>query len=167
MKSLKIFTIILLAVVTSAKAQFTKAELQVGGLTCSMCAKATEKALSSLPFISEIKPDLSRNLYLITFKKDVPVKLDMISKKVKGAGFSVNYLKPTYNFANTKVANNTFSYAGDVFKIVSPADKALTGPVMLTLVDKGFAPASVSKKYEDKVTDAAETASGRTFHIAI
>ena len=166
MKTLKIYIILLLATVTVAKAQFTKAELQVSGLTCSLCARSTEKSLKALPFVSEIKPDLMRNLYVITFKNDVPVDFDMISKKVKGSGFSVNYLKTTFNFDNTKVADNTFTYGSDTFKLLN-VDKPLNGPVSLTIVDKGFAPNSVSKKYLGKNPETPAAAAGRTYHLAI
>lgn len=165
MKTLKIFIILLITTISAAKAQFTKAELQVSGLTCSMCSKATEKSLRTLNFIGDIKADLNRNVFVITFKKDMPVNLDQISKKVQGAGFFVNNLKATFNFDNVKVSNNTFSYEGDTYRLVSGGDKPLTGPVMVTVVDKGFAPAAISKKYGSQLADKAET--GRTYHIAI
>jgi copper chaperone CopZ len=163
MKTLKIFLVIFIASITAAKAQFTKAELQVSGLTCSMCSKATEKSLRTLNFIGDIKADLNRNVFVITFKKDVPVSLDQISKKVQNAGFFVNNLKATFNFDNVKVNNNAFSYGGDSYRLVNGDGKTLAGPVMVTVVDKGFAPASVYKKYN---TDKAE-ASGRIYHISI
>ena|ERR1700743_866856 len=164
MKTLKIFIVLLITTI-SAKAQFTKAELQVSGLTCSMCSKATEKSLRTLEFIGDIKVDLNRNVFLITFKKDAPVNLDQISKKVQNAGFSVNNLKATFNFDNVKIANNTFNYAGDTYHLVNTGDKILSGPVAVTVVDKGFAPAAVYKKYSNNTSDKSE--SGRTYHIAI
>src|SRR6478735_1468758 len=109
MKTLRIFIIALLATVSVAKAQSTKAELQVSGLTSSLCARTTEKSLKALPFVSEIKPDLMRNIYVITFKSDVPVDFSQISKKVKDSGFSVSYLKTTFNFDNAKIADNAFT----------------------------------------------------------
>jgi copper chaperone CopZ len=166
MKTLKIFILIFSLTATVAKAQFTKAELQVSGLTCALCAKSTEKALRTLPFVGDIKTDLIRNTYLITFKNDVPVSFEQISKKVQGSGFSVNSLKATYNFDNTKVANNLFSYGGDTYKLLSPADKTTTGNVNFIVVDQGFAPKSVSKKYLGQVADTAP-ASGRIYHLAI
>jgi copper chaperone CopZ len=165
MKTLKIYIILFIATVTVAKAQFTKAELQVSGLTCSLCAKSTEKAIKALPFVSEIKPDLIRNIYNITFKEGVPVDFEQISKKIKSAGFFVNYFKTTYNFANTTVAENAFTYGGDTYKLLN-ADKPLSGEVSLTIVDKGFAPNSVSKKYLGKNPEAP-AASGKTYHVAI
>jgi copper chaperone CopZ len=166
MKFLKISVILFIATVTVAKAQFTKAELQVSGLTCSLCARTTEKSLKALPFVSEIKPDLIRNVYFITFKNDVPVNFEEISKKVKSSGFSVSYLKTTFNFDNTKVADNTFTYGTDTYKLLN-ADKALTGPVSVTIVDKGFAPNSVTKKHLGKNPEEAATGTGRTYHLAI
>ena len=165
MKTLKIFIVLIITTISAAKAQFTKAELQVSGLTCSMCSKATEKSLRTLNFIGDIKADLNRNVFVITFKKDVPVNLEQISKKVENAGFFVNNLKAQFNFENVKVSNNAFSYGGDTYRFVSGGDKPLTGPVMLTVVDKGFAPAAVYKKYSSQLAEKAET--GHTYHIAI
>jgi copper chaperone CopZ len=165
MKTLKIFIVLLITTISAAKAQFTKAELQVSGLTCSMCSKATEKSLRTLNFIGDIKADLNRNVFVITFKKDMPVNLGEISKKVQNAGFFVNNLKATFNFDNIKVSNNAFNYAGDTYHLVSGGDKTLTGPVMVTVVDKGFATAAVYKKYSSQVADKDET--GHSYHIAI
>ncbi|WP_183562124.1 heavy-metal-associated domain-containing protein [Mucilaginibacter sp. SP1R1] len=166
MKTIKIFLLLFTLTVTAAKAQFTKAELQVSGLTCALCAKSTEKALRTLPFVSDIKTDLMHNLYLITFKNDVPVNFEQISKKVQGSGFSVNSLKATYNFDNTKIADNNFSYGGDTYKLLNAADKSLSGSINFTIVDSGFAPKSVSKKYLSQVTDTTPV-SGRIYHLAI
>jgi len=159
MKSLKIF-IALIILSASAQAQFTKAELQVSGLTCSMCSKATEKSLHTLNFIGDIKADLNRNVFVITFKKDVPVNIDLISKKVQDAGFFVNNFKATFNFDNVKLSNNAFSYGGDTYRLINADSKPLAGPVAFTVVDKAFAPASVSKKYK---IDAA----AHVYHIVI
>ncbi|MBB5396959.1 heavy-metal-associated domain-containing protein [Mucilaginibacter sp. AK015] len=166
MKTFKISILLFIATITAAKAQFTKAELQVSGLTCSLCARTTEKSLKALPFVSEIKPDLIRNVYFITFKNDVPVDFEQISKKVRSSGFSVNYLKTTFNFDNTTVADNAFTYGANNYKLLN-ADKPLTGPVVLTIVDQGFAPKSITKKHLGKNPEEVPTATGRTYHLAI
>lgn len=165
MKFLKIFSLLLALSIGTAKAQFTKAELQVSGLTCSMCSKATEKALRTLEFVGDIKPDLNRNVFVITFKNNAPVNLDRISKKVQNAGFSVNNLKATFNFASTKLSSNTFSYSGDTYLVVAGADKAPTGPTTFTVVDKGFAPASVYKKYTG--INPTDTKVGKVYRVII
>ena len=166
MKTLKIFMILLVLTSGIAKAQFTKAELQVSGLTCALCAKATEKALKTLPFIGEIKTDLIRNTYLLTFKSGEQVNFDLISKKVQDAGFFVNSLKATFDFASVKVADNHFSYGGDTFQLMN-ATKSPEGQAVVTIVDKGFAPKSVSKKYLGQIADVSTGKSGRLYHVAI
>lgn len=150
----------------AAKAQFTKAEIQVSGLTCSMCSKATEKALHTLNFIGDIKPDLNRNVFVIMFKPNMAVNLAQISKKVQNAGFSINLLKATFNFNGVKLTSNTFNYWGDTFVVVNGTGKALTGPVAVTMVDKGFAPASVYKKYAGQPTETTPK-TGKLYRVVI
>lgn len=159
MKMLKIF-IILLSLSCAAQAQFTKAELQVSGLTCSMCSKATEKSLRTLNFIGDIKVDLNRNIFVITFKKDAQVDIGLIGKKVENAGFFVNSLKATFDFDNVKLENNRFSYGGDTFYVLNPGSQPLSGMQTVTVVDKGFAPASVYKKYKT-------TVDSKGYHVVI
>ena len=130
-----------------------------------MCSKATEKSLRTLNFIGDIKVDLNKNIFVLTFKKDILVNLDQISKKVQNAGFFVNSLKVTFDFNNVKVTNNTFVYAGDTYKLINGGDKTLSGPVAFTIVDKGFVSSSAYKRYSNLAGDKAET--GRVYHIAI
>lgn len=165
MKFLKIFILGLILGTGTAHAQFTKAELQVSGLTCSMCSKATEKALRTLEFVGDIKTDLNRNVFLITFKNGSPVNLDRISKKVQNAGFSVNSLKATFNFNGIKLSSNSFSYSGDTYLVVNGLNKPLTGPVAVTVVDKGFAPSSVYKKYAGQTPEGVKT--GKLYRVII
>jgi copper chaperone CopZ len=165
MKTLKLFIAILALSVSAANAQFTKAELQVSGLTCSMCSKATEKSLRTLDFISDIKVDLNNNIFVLSFKKDVPVNLDMLSKKVQNAGFFVNNLKLTFNFNNIKLDNNYFNFEGNTYKLMNNNNQTLKGDIALTVVDKGFAPANVYKKYQPSASDNGKP--GRVYHIAI
>ncbi|WP_259065516.1 heavy-metal-associated domain-containing protein [Mucilaginibacter sp. X4EP1] len=167
MKLLKIFILLLILSTGFADAQFTKAELQVSGLTCALCSKATEKSLKTLPFISDIKTDLLRNTFILTFKNGEAINFDLISKKVQDAGFFVNSLKTTFNFDSVKLSSNTFSYGADTFRLMNAADKPLTGDVAVTLIDKGFAPKSVSKKYLNQITDAAPANGGRIYHVVI
>lgn len=171
MKSIKIFIAILATTISVAKAQFTKADLQVSGLTCSMCSNATEKSLRKLTFISDIKADLNRNLFVITFKKNAAVNLDEISKQVQAAGFSVNSLKATFDFNNVKVADNYhFNYNGSTYHFLHVGDRTLNGPVTVTVLDKNFVPSSVYKKYTAQPIDCyrSGTMGGtRVYHVTI
>lgn len=164
MKTLKIFLALVALSTGVANAQFTKAELQVSGLTCSMCSKATEKSLRTLGFIGDVKADLNRNVFVLTFKNNAPVNLEQISKKVQGAGFSVSNLKATFNFANIKITDKQFNYGGESYRIVSPLNKQPQGLATFTVVNKGFAPVSVYKKYSSITNDAK---AGKVYHITI
>jgi len=167
MKFLKIFFASLLCTITIAKAQFTTAELQVSGLTCALCSKATEKSLKTLPFIGDIKPDLVHNVFVITFKNGQPVSFDLISKKVQDAGFFVNSLKATFNFSKVDIKDNRFIYGTDNFEIINGAGKPLSGALALTLIDKGFGSKALTKKYLAQAPTGATGAHGRVYHVVL
>ena len=65
-------TLLLTCLIGIARAQFTQARLQVAGLNCALCAKTTERELRALPFISDVKPDLMHNIYVIILKLASP-----------------------------------------------------------------------------------------------
>lgn len=146
LKSLIILTTVLIAGKTSAQ-QITTAELQVTGLTCSMCSQATEKSLRTLDFVDAIQPDLNKNLFAITFKKDKPVNIDLIRKKVEDAGFSVGSLTAVFNFNNTKLDDQGLAIAGtNVYQFLNQKSKTLNGPITATVVDKNFISGAAFKK---------------------
>jgi len=165
-KAITTFTILVLLTIGAAHAQFIKAELQINGINCALCATATTKQLKALPFVSDVKADLIRNTYLITFKNGEQVDFDLLGKKVKDQGFFVSVLKATFNFTNVKVADNRFSYAGDTFQLMN-ASKAPEGIIDVVIVDRGLAPKSVSKKYLGQGAEVNSTATGRLYHVAI
>jgi len=167
MKTFKIYLILLAFTSTIAKAQFSKAELQISGLNCGLCAKTTETSLRALPFVSDVKPDLMHNIYNITFKQNQPVNFDQIGQIVKKENFFVNSLKATFNFDKVKIVQNSFSYDGDTYRVMNAKDKSLSGPVMVTIIDKGFAPRSVSKKYLGQIAVIEQANSRRVYHVAI
>ncbi len=172
MKTFKILLAVLAVSIQFAQAQFVKADLQVSGLTCSMCSKATEKSLRTLTFIRDVKPDLNRNLFIITFKKDVSVNLDAISKKVQDAGFSVNKLTTSFNFDNLKIDNNFhFDYAGNTYHFLNVKAETLNGITPVTIIDKGFVPASTYKKYVAQTTfscyKSGMMSSQKVYHVTI
>ena len=161
-----------LSLANSAKAQFIKADVQVSGLTCSMCQLATEKALKTLDFVSDIKPDLNKNIYVITFKKDKNVNLDQIKNKVKGAGFSVSKLVATINFNDVKVSNNfQYKFLGNTFHFVNVPPKSLSGSTRITVLDKGFIPDNTFKKNAVEIKapgyKTGQIAGSRIYHVTI
>lgn len=149
MKTIKILSIsfiLLIAGKVSAQ-QISSAELQVTGLTCSMCSQATEKSLRTLDFIGDVNPDLNRNIFVIDFKKDKNVNIDQIKKKVQDAGFSVGNLTAVFNFNNTKVDERGQAIVGtNVYQFLNTKAKTLNGPVKASVVDKDFVSGSAFKK---------------------
>ncbi|MFF5383486.1 heavy-metal-associated domain-containing protein [Pedobacter suwonensis] len=148
MKAVKIFSIIMLFFAVNVSAQkISSADLQVTGLTCSMCSNATQKSLETLNFISSIKPDLNKNIFVLTFKKDANVNLDLVRKKVQDAGFSVGGLTASFNFNDVKVDDKGQAVIdGNVYRFVNAKSKTLNGTVKASIVDKDFVSGSAFKK---------------------
>jgi copper chaperone CopZ len=139
MKGIFYFILLLQLANNSASAQFSKAELQVAGLTCSLCSKSTETQLKKLDFIDSIQMDIAHARFILYFKKDKYVDFYQVKKKVEDAGFSVAMLKATYRFDNLSIeANGHFNYQNAVFYSANKSPQILNGEVVLQIVDKGF-----------------------------
>ena len=69
--------------------EIKKASLVASGLTCSMCSKAIFKALSKLDFVEEVKVDIEKSMYQMTFKAGKKVDIDQVKLAVTDAGFGV------------------------------------------------------------------------------
>lgn len=127
--------------------QISTADLQVTGLTCSMCSNATQKSLETLNFISSVKPDLNKNIFVLTFKKDANINLDLVRKKVQDAGFSVGGLTASFNFNQVKIDDKGQAVVdGNVYRFVNAKSKTLNGTVKASVVDKNFISGSAFKK---------------------
>ena len=134
------------AVKASAQ-QISTADLQVTGLTCSMCSNATQKSLETLNFISSVKPDLNKNIFVLTFRKDANINLDLVRKKVQDAGFSVGGLTASFNFNQVKIDDKGQAVVdGNVYRFVNAKSKTLNGTVKASVVDKNFISSSAFKK---------------------
>src|SRR6185503_3013158 len=159
-------TLLLTCSTGMVRAQFTQARLQVAGLNCALCSKTTERQLKALSFVSDVKPDLMHNIYVLIFKPGAPVNFDQIGVVVHNVNFFVSFLKATVNLDEVKLNDNTFTNGTETYRLLNPSGKTLSGAVELTVVDKGLAPRSVSKKYLGAATDEpAKT--GRVYHLAI
>lgn len=69
-----------------------KVTLVASGLTCSMCSKAIFKSLTKLDFVEEVKVDIEKSKYILSFKSDSKVDIAQIKKAVTDAGFGVKSL---------------------------------------------------------------------------
>jgi copper chaperone CopZ len=153
MKLLSIIISLALANIT-ANAQFTKAELQASGLTCSMCSFATQKQLMKLDFIDSIGTDLENTTFLLFFKKGKTVNIDQIKKKVEDAGFSVAVLKMFYQFSNQPLqGNHHLLIENTLFHIINATKNVLNGEISFRIVDKNFVADKEFKTYQKQLKD--------------
>ncbi len=177
MKFIKIFSFLLVFGTLKISAQnITSVEMQVSGLTCSMCTQATETSLRTLDFIAEIKPDLNKNQFDITFVKGKKVNIDLLRTKVEDAGFSVGGLSANFVFDGTVVDEKGQAITNEnVYRFTNVKNKTLNGPVKATIIDKNFLSASAFKKKVNQVkSDAYVTGSAtvngkktRVYHLTI
>jgi copper chaperone CopZ len=143
----------LMAVLYSTSAQRTdtipRANLVASGLTCSMCSNSIFKALTKLPFVDKVSPDVEHSSFLINFKPSGVIVLDDLQKAVKGAGFSVDTLTLYLNLSGFNVQENDHMLIDGIFlHFVHASVKNLRGQVSLRVIDKGFIPDAECKKYE-------------------
>jgi copper chaperone CopZ len=178
MKSTKfILSFLMLFAINKASAQtVSTVEMQVTGLTCSMCSQATEKSLRTLSYVRDITPDLNKNIFVITFKNEKAVNFDQLSKKVKDAGFSVGKLEATIAFNQTQIDGEGQAVVGNtVYRFENAKNKVLNGPVKVNLIDKAFVSSSTFKKNSESVKfDSYATGNGivngkktRIYHLSI
>ena len=136
--------------------QISTADLQVTGLTCSMCSNATQKSLETLVFINSVKPDLNKNIFVLNFKKGADINLDMVRKKVQDAGFSVGGLTADFTFNQVKVDDKGQAIVdGNVYRFVNAKNKTLNGTVKASVIDKNFISGSAFKKQSATVNSDA------------
>lgn len=157
----------------SAKAQFTKADLQAAGLTCSMCSRAVDKQLHTLDFIDSVGIDLSQATFILFFKKDKIVDFDLIKKKVEDAGFSVASLKVTFQFTNLKVEENShWVHQNTLYHFIHVKPQTLNGDATFKIISKGFVSDKEYKKYAKEmavpvIDDGKVTDANKVFHITL
>ena len=126
---------------TSVTAQVQSVELVASGLTCSMCSKAIFKALSQLDFVSELKVDIEKSIYILTLKSPKQLKIEEIREAVYDAGFSIESMQMTAHFPNTKAVNEELiSLNGYQFKWKLTGVKNIANPQKVSIVNKEIQP---------------------------
>jgi len=142
------FIAMMVSVVISSPAQFTKASLQATGLTCAMCSNAINKALLQVPFIESVKSDIKNSAFNIVFKQGQNVEIDALRKAVEDAGFSVGNLKMTGNFQELKIENDKHIEIGkEIFHFLNVTEQVLNGEQTIMVVDRNFLTAKQFKKF--------------------
>lgn len=143
--------LLLFALNKAAGQQIVSAEIQVTGLTCSMCSQATEKSLRTLSYVKDVAPDLNKNVFVVSFNANAGVPFDQVQKKVTDAGFSVGRLSATLNFDQAKVdESGQLLLDGNVFRFENVKNKVLNGPVKVNVIDKNFISATAFKQKQAK-----------------
>jgi copper chaperone CopZ len=142
----------LMAVLYHSSAQTTdtipRVNLVASGLTCSMCSNAIFKALTKLPFVDKVSPDVEHASFMINFKTTGVIVLDDLQKAVKGAGFSVDTLTLFLNLNGMDVHNNDHMLLDGIFlHFVHLSTRTLKGQVSLRVIDKGFIPDAEYRRY--------------------
>lgn len=145
----KIFIIALASLlVVGVQAQFTKAELQASGLTCSMCNNAIYKALKAVHFVASVESNIKNASFAMVFKDNAEVDIDALKKAVEDAGFSVASLTVTGKFDNVSIADDKHvEIGGRHFHFLKVSDQVLNGEKTITVIDKDFLTAKNFKKY--------------------
>ncbi|MBS1497294.1 MAG: heavy-metal-associated domain-containing protein [Bacteroidetes bacterium] len=133
----------------NTNAQVTKVNLQAGGLTCSMCSNAINKALKSLDYVDKVNANIKNSSFDILFKPNAKVNFDDIKKKVEDAGFSVAKLTATVHFNNQSIAPDEHIIVnGLTFHFLNLKSQELNGDKVLQVVDKGYVSPKAFKKNE-------------------
>ncbi len=146
MKKIILIAAVLFALQTQA--QVTRAMLQASGLTCAMCSKAVFKALTAVPFVEKVQPNIQLSTYELSFKPGAKLDFDALSKAVVDAGFSVSNLKLTAKFRDLKVENETtVTLENQAYHFVNVAPQVLNGEKTIHFIDKNFVTARDHKKY--------------------
>jgi copper chaperone CopZ len=166
MKTIIFYCLFLLAFIP-ASAQFSKAEMQASGLTCSMCSNAINKSLRTLSFVENVNTDLNKNQFELTFKATEKVDFDQLRKKVEDAGFSVANFWVFTSFDNQKIGENEqLSVGGLNLRFVNVKDQTLNGEHKIKLVDKNFILAKEYRKYARKIGES-QAGGERWYHVTI
>lgn len=141
---MKIKSILIIAsflVFGTANAQINSAELLASGLTCSMCSKAIFKALSKLDFVDTVKVNIETSVYQLSFKNDVPVKIEGIRDAVYDAGFAIAKLSISGDWkAKTATKDLSFEDFGYQFKWQVKANKVLSSTQKVSILNKDVQP---------------------------
>lgn len=168
----KMIVVLLLFVAWGSQAQIKNATLQASGLTCAMCSKAVFKALSNVPFVAQVKPDIEGSSYEIAFKPGAAIELDALGKAVVDAGFSVSKLKVLASFSNTRIENDAHVVIdGQSFHFLNVTPQTLDGAKQVTVLDKNFVTAKEHKKNSKltamKCYETGTMNGKRTYHVTL
>lgn len=128
--------VIILFCTPTASAQFSHGRLQATGLTCALCSKSIHQALTKLPFIDSVQPELKTSSFELRFKGQQPVSIPAIRAAVEDAGFFIGglTLNLSHSLSDQERRSKQFSFGPDVFQFL---DEPKVGEP-LQVIGKGF-----------------------------
>ena len=131
-------------------AQFVSADVQVSGLTCSLCSRSTEMAIRELDFISDVEVDLNRALFVLRFVEGKDIDMDQIPRQVEAAGFSVSGLTARYKLAKPIKAepHQPIQLAGKYYHLMGDDARVFEKEIALTFIDKQYVSNKTYKTYQ-------------------
>lgn len=148
----------------AANAQIKEAEMKIYGLTCSLCTRSVEKALEKISYISSIDTDLEHTTTTLVFKEAINIYPEEIADAVEKAGFSVGFIRITYNFTTS------FSecYEGEDIALTFLDGSLIdAGSHELLLVQKDLMSNKIFKEYKNSIPEACKTSKKRHYYVAL
>jgi copper chaperone CopZ len=131
-----------------SRAQIEQLEFQASGLTCSMCSNAINKALKTIGFVESVQTDLNKNMFTIKIRNAEPIDLDLVRKKVEGAGFSVAKFWIIADFHGLQInRDDHLPIEGLNFHFMNVTPQVLEGKLRLQVIDRNFVLRKEFKSY--------------------
>ncbi len=164
---LSVLTYSLLALHT-VQAQFVSANVEVAGLTCSLCSNSVEKSIRQLDFVQDIEVNLNDNISEVTFKPGKKVDIGALAQKVQDAGFSVMNMSALFK-ADQASAKSTdrFTYANDQYVLLDSTQKELRGQVQMKFVGDKFLSRTAYKAWEKRLPEVGSGDFAHTYFIVL
>jgi copper chaperone CopZ len=156
-------SLILLTIFASAplRADFTWAEAEIEGLTCSMCAKSVELKVRDLDFVEDVKMDLVATKMRVDFKEHSHVDVRSIADAIDDAGFSVGTLKAAFVFDGLRIEEGKCVELDDKpYSFLKTGSRTLKGETVLKFLGEGYLPKSELAKWKPLLTDNCGEKSG-------
>ncbi len=138
------------------QAQFISAQLDLAGLTCSLCSNSVEKSIRQLDFVENISIDLNSNLSEVVFKPGKKADISALAQKVYDAGFSVLSLTATFDFSQQAMDDTGFAFANDRYIFVHNKQTFMNGKVRLRFIGPKFLSRKEYKSWEKKLSQPAD-----------
>lgn len=167
--NLRILLIACFFLITSAKSysQISKAEIIATGLTCSMCSNAINKQLKSMAEVESVSTDLNTNTFTVILKDNNALTPNILKESIEKTGFFIGSMVLTIDLGNVQITENQkVEKKSGTYVFVNAANKALSGPVKVQVLNDGFVTKKEFKKSAKLLAKYAEvTAQENTYLI--